>query len=182
MHFAVSVRCWDEGRDDKIGVDFAYVGSNQYHCNGTDLFLIPSIAKQFLFAASLRANNKGDAVLSGVRSGEEEVSEAVVVEIADKEEWSLDEDMTSAEAEGSVPWGKFGEMLTDCWPVHTGVSADLVDIVQKTKQSITLVEQQKQSSPEWKMTQHEWQMPSSVILKAQHHALSNWKEAFLCRQ
>lgn len=45
-----------------------------------------------------RANNSGSADVSGVRSGDEEVSDACVVEESDKDDCDLDRVMNGAEA------------------------------------------------------------------------------------
>lgn len=64
---------------------------DQYHCHGTGLFRFPRLLKQSAFGASLSANNSGGAIVSGVRSGMEEVFDEAVVENADEKTESLTE-------------------------------------------------------------------------------------------
>lgn len=61
----------------------------------------PSLARLSQFVASSRENNRSGADPSEVRRGEEEVSDAAVVEESDEEDWDLDEVMTAADANES---------------------------------------------------------------------------------
>lgn len=63
-----------------------------------DLFQSPSLVEQSQFVASLKANNSGGAGPSEIHSGEELLSDAVVVGGADEEDWDLDRILTAAEA------------------------------------------------------------------------------------
>lgn len=68
---------------------------------------VPSLSEQSQFVALLRANNSDSAGLSCVRSGEEEVSNAVIVEEGDKEYWDFEGAMTADESKESGFGGKF---------------------------------------------------------------------------
>lgn len=69
-----------------MGVAFAQAVLHRY-CRGcTDLLHTSSVAEQSQFVPSLRANNGGGSGQSGVRSGEEELSGAVVVEEVNEED------------------------------------------------------------------------------------------------
>lgn len=54
------------------------------------------------FVVSIRASNSGGAGPSGVRRGEEEMSDAVVMKEVDQEHWDLGGVMTATEANESI--------------------------------------------------------------------------------
>lgn len=58
-----------------MGVAIAQAALNRYRGDGTNLFQNLSLVEQSQFAALLCANNSFGAGPSGVRSGEEEVSQ-----------------------------------------------------------------------------------------------------------
>lgn len=74
------MRYGEELNDDERAVSFVHAKSYQYHCDGTDLFRIPSLAEQFEFVTLLRANSSGRVSSNGVREVDVEVSDAAVVE------------------------------------------------------------------------------------------------------
>lgn len=59
-------------------------------------------------------NNSGGAGPTGIRRGEEWVSDAVVVEECDEEDWDPDAVMTAAEANGTGLRGRFCELQNEC--------------------------------------------------------------------
>lgn len=73
----------------------------------------------------LRANNSGRAGPSAVRDGERKVSDAVVREEADEEDWNLYRVMTVADADGGGLRGKFRYLKIECREVHTEEPAGL---------------------------------------------------------
>lgn len=113
---------------------------DQNRCDGTDLFQILNLAEHSQFAASFRANSRGDAGPVKTCSGEEEVSDKVVEE-ADEEGWDLDVVMTAAGANKSSFRGKFYELQTKCQAENIDVLAGLIDVVRKAKPNITSEEQ-----------------------------------------
>lgn len=65
-----------------------------------DLFQILNLAKQSSFVDSLRASHCSGDSPSGVRSGEEKVADAVVVEEADEDNWDFNGVKTADVADG----------------------------------------------------------------------------------
>lgn len=85
-YLAVPV-CYEERwRDDGMGAAFAQAILDRYHRDGTNLFQIPSFAKQSQYVASLGTKTSGSPRPSGVCGGEEEMSDAVLVEEAAEED------------------------------------------------------------------------------------------------
>lgn len=117
---------------------------DRYCSDSTDLLQILNLAEQSQFDGMLRANKCGGGGSSGVRRCEEELSDAVVVEETDEEDWNLDGVMTGPESNGSGLRGKFRELQTEFRAVYTEVPAGLVDVVRMTKRSITLEEHQRE--------------------------------------
>lgn len=163
-------------------VVFAQAALERYLRDGTGLFRIRSLAEQSQFAVLLRANNSGSAGRSGVRSGEEKVSDAVVMKKADEADCDLDGVMTAAETNGSGPKRKLCELQTECWTAHIEVPAGFVDVVQMAKRSSTIEEQQRESGRELLKTQSELHVARGAFLKAQHLALSKSKVSRSCHQ
>lgn len=112
MRSAVPLRYQDEWRDDEPGVAFAQAAIDRYYRDGSDLFQIPGLSEYSQFFVLLRAKNSGRAGSSGVCSGEEEVSDAVVAEEAGEEDRDLDEVTTAAEADRSGLQRQFHELQT----------------------------------------------------------------------
>lgn len=79
----------------------------------------------------------GGACLIDVRSEEQEVSDVVIAEEADKEDWDFDGAMTAAEGNGSGLRGKLHKFHTEFRAVYTNVPAGLVDAEQMCSFSIS---------------------------------------------
>lgn len=69
----VPVRYRDERGDDRMGVTVAQEALNRYRLDGEDLFQNQSVAKQFRFVSSLRANSSSGSGSSRVCSDKEAV-------------------------------------------------------------------------------------------------------------
>lgn len=72
--------------DDGMEFIFFQAALDQYCRSGTELFQVPSLAKESQFSASVKANYSGSAILSGEQSGKKGMSDAVVVNEADEED------------------------------------------------------------------------------------------------
>lgn len=100
---------------------------DQYYHDKTDLFLKFALSEQTQFVALPRANNNGGAGSSDRCGGGKEVSDTVVVEKGDKENWDLDKVMTATEAAERSLKMTICELETDWLAVHTEVHAGLVE-------------------------------------------------------
>lgn len=72
------------------------------------------------------------------------MSDAVVVEEDDKEDWDLDGAMTAAEAGESSLRGKCCEIQYECRALHTEVPDGFIDAMQMAKIMITFEESTKE--------------------------------------
>lgn len=96
-------------------------------------------------AAFLGANKGGSVGASGVRSGEDHMSDVVVVE-AGKDDSDFEDMMTAAEARESVFREKVHELLHGCLIGHTKVPGSLVKIImQMAKHCATFEEPLRES-------------------------------------
>lgn len=125
---AVPLSYRNEWRNNVMGVALAHMALHRYSRNGTGLFQIPSIAETSQFVSLPRLNNSSIAGPTGVRSGNDKVSDAGVVEAADKAGWYLDGVMTAAQTKENDTQQKFCELQTECWVGHTEVFAISVDM------------------------------------------------------
>lgn len=95
-------------------VAFSQTALEQYCSDGMDLVQTNNLAKQSHLVALLRDTYASGACLSGVRSGQKEVSDVVAVEEADERTWNLVGVMTAAEADCSGLRGNYCESQTNC--------------------------------------------------------------------
>lgn len=99
-HTIVLLRFRDVWNGEETDFAFAKGTIDRYRRDGTNLFQFSDISEQSQFAASRGANNSDKVGPSGACSGEEEISDTVVLEKPDKEDWDLDEVITATEADG----------------------------------------------------------------------------------
>lgn len=167
---AVSMCYRDELCDNGSGGAFTRMALDHYRRDRTKLFQVPSLAQQSPFVALLKASDRCSLGPSGVHSGEEKLSIAVVVEEADEDDWDVDGVVIRARAKGSSLRGILRDLQTEFLAVHTKVPAGLVDVVRMASRTIKLEKHLIESDWDSPKTQCKLEVVGGAALAAQHLA------------